>query len=68
MIHRGPAFPAGSQYSAPRPPPPPSPLQQVVTFSQSSCACVAGRASDGWGGGRVGEELNHTIARKPGLL
>ncbi len=36
--------------------------QQVVSLSQSSCMCVAGQYARGTG---VGEEQNHTTARKP---
>jgi hypothetical protein len=41
--------------------------QQVVSLSQSSCVSLV-ELTDGKGGGRVGEEPNHRIARMPGPL
>jgi hypothetical protein len=52
MIYRGPAFSCEVAIFGSSPTPSPLSRQQIVTFSQSSCACVAGRASDGGGGGK----------------
>ncbi len=41
--------------------------QHVVSLSQSSYVSLV-ELTDGRGGGRVGEEPNHTIARMPGPL
>ncbi len=48
---------------------PPFSRQQFVSLFQSSCAVAPVELTDGRVGGEgVGEEPNHTMARKPGSL
>ncbi len=64
MVYRGPGFLAVAWFGSS---PAPSPLfrQQVVSLSHSSCVSPVDIT---YGGDGVGEEPNHTIARKPGPL
>ncbi len=66
MISRGPDFLTVVWFGSS---PPLTPLlrQQVFSLSQSPCVSPVERI-DGKGGERVGEELNHTTASKPGPL
>jgi hypothetical protein len=52
---------------APRPLPPPSPASKLDQRQHKETDEEI-QAADGRGGKRVGEELNHTTARKPGPL
>jgi hypothetical protein len=67
MIYRGPGFLAVVRFGSS---PNPLPLldQQVVSLSQSFCVLPVELTDRGGGGRGAGEELNHTMARKPGLL
>ncbi len=57
----------GSKPSPP-PPPPPQSRQQVASLSQSFCVSLVVLLTGEGGGKGLGEELNHTIARKAGPL
>ncbi len=67
MIYRGPGFLAVARFGSSTTPSPLS-RRKVVSLSQSSCVSpvVLTHGKGGWE--KVGEEPNHTTARKPGLL
>jgi hypothetical protein len=68
MIYRGPCVFAGRMNRLLAHPLNLLSRQQVVSLSQSSCVSTPVELTDGRGGEGVGEEQNHTIARKPGPL